>query len=232
MTKYPFDSQTCYAEVEIDNAGQYISLQTDTMEYNGPPDVMQYVIAETDYIKYEGRVKVKLVLGRRLLSVVLTTIVPTLLIIVVALSTNYYNEEHFKTIIPVNLTALLLMVTLFIGVSARLPQTSYLKMIDIWLLFTLVVPFVNAVLHGYLDFLRTRLKSLKADPRMAWSPETSGKIFVLDKTVNEQNRQNEKLVKKLGFKMKVVQMTLMFGVPVFAVIFTITFFSVGFLIKH
>ena len=83
---------------------------------------------------------------------------------IVALSTNYYNQElHFKTIIPVNLTGLLLLVTLFIGVSARLPQTSYLKMIDVWLVFTLIIPFINVLLHGYMDFLRYKLKGNSYD---------------------------------------------------------------------
>jgi hypothetical protein len=68
----------------------------------------------------------KISLGRRLLSVILTTMLPTAIIVIVALSTNYYNtDHHFKTIIPVNLTCLLMMVTMSIGVSASLPKTGF-----------------------------------------------------------------------------------------------------------
>ena len=68
----------------------------------------------------------KISLGRRLLSVILTTMLPTAIIVIVALSTNYYNSDHhFKTIIPVNLTCLLMMVTMSIGVSASLPKTGF-----------------------------------------------------------------------------------------------------------
>jgi hypothetical protein len=80
----------------------------------------------------------KISLGRRLLSVILTTMLPTAIIVIVALSTNYYNtDHHFKTIIPVNLTCLLMMVTMSIGVSASLPKTGFSSTLTI--LFTFQV---------------------------------------------------------------------------------------------
>ena len=35
----------------------------------------------------------------------------------------------------------------FMGLSETLPVTSYFKMIDIWMLFTMTVPFLEVVLH-------------------------------------------------------------------------------------
>ena len=35
----------------------------------------------------------------------------------------------------------------FLGISQSLPVTSYVKMVDIWMLFTLTVPFLEVVLH-------------------------------------------------------------------------------------
>ena len=35
----------------------------------------------------------------------------------------------------------------FLGLSKSLPVTSYFKMIDIWMLFTMTVPFLEVVLH-------------------------------------------------------------------------------------
>ena len=105
------------------------------------------------------------------MSVILTTMLPTTIIVLVALSTNYYAEIHFKTVIPVNVTCLLLMVNLFVGLSRRLPETSYLKMIDVWLFFNLMVPFTNVSVHGYLDHLRKKLKEMKGKEY---------KLFLLD----------------------------------------------------
>ena len=35
----------------------------------------------------------------------------------------------------------------FISVSNALPKTSYVKMIDLWLLFNLTIPFAEVCLH-------------------------------------------------------------------------------------
>ena len=158
MNYYPFDVQDCTAEIEVSDAKQIVSLVEKKIEYIGPSDVMQYVVIETSGFKKNGRIVFKISLGRRLMSVILTTMLPTIIFTLVTISSNYYSQQHFKTVIPVNLTSLLLSVTLLVGVSARLPQTSYLKMIDIWMIFALMVPFINVILQGYLDFLRLKLK--------------------------------------------------------------------------
>ena len=36
-----------------------------------------------------------------------------------------------------------------------LPDTSYLKMIDIWLFFNLLVPFILIIIHTYMETLRS-----------------------------------------------------------------------------
>ena len=38
---------------------------------------------------------------------------------------------------------------MFINVSNQLPKTSYIKMIDVWLLFNLFLPFTEVLLHTY-----------------------------------------------------------------------------------
>ena len=56
--------------------------------------------------------------------------------------------------ITVNLTCMLVLTTMFINVSNNLPTTSYMKMIDVWLLFNLCLPFIVVLLHTYMDTLR------------------------------------------------------------------------------
>ena len=158
MATYPFDKQDCDAELEVGKGHQFVELYAQDMEYIGEKNVMDYIITKTKDYKKENKVVFKISLGRSLMSVILTTMLPTIILLLVTLSTNYYNEQHFKTIIPVNLISMLSMVTLYVGVSARLPQTSYLKMIDGWLIFSLFVPFINIILHGYLDFQRFKHK--------------------------------------------------------------------------
>ena len=49
---------------------------------------------------------------------------------------------------------MLVLTTMFINVSNSLPKTSYMKMVDAWLLFNLLYPFIMVLLHTYMDTLR------------------------------------------------------------------------------
>ena len=46
---------------------------------------------------------------------------------------------------------MLVMTTLFIGTSSSLPSTSYTKMIDIWMVFGLIFPFCEVILHVAIE---------------------------------------------------------------------------------
>ena len=52
------------------------------------------------------------------------------------------------------------MYTLYMAVSNKLPPTSYIKLIDIWLIFGLTLPFSVFFLH----VLREHLPSRHEDP--------------------------------------------------------------------
>ena len=49
---------------------------------------------------------------------------------------------------------MLVLTTIFIDVSNNLPKTSYMKMMDVWLLFNLIIPFMVVLIHTYMDTLR------------------------------------------------------------------------------
>ena len=42
------------------------------------------------------------------------------------------------------------------GISQSLPVTSYVKMIDIWMIFTMSVPFIEVGLHAGYEVLKHR----------------------------------------------------------------------------
>ena len=60
----------------------------------------------------------KVVLKRRIINAILTIYVPTFLIMIIVYSTNYFKPFFFEAIVTVNLTALLVLTTLFISVSS------------------------------------------------------------------------------------------------------------------
>ena len=43
---------------------------------------------------------------------------------------------------------------MFISVSQNLPKTAYIEMIDSWLIFNLLKPFVDIIIQTYIESLR------------------------------------------------------------------------------
>ena len=56
------------------------------------------------------------------------------------------------------------------SVSNDLPRTSYIKMVDVWLVFNLFIPFLEVLLHTYKvdillvsDYVYTNMATYKVD---------------------------------------------------------------------
>ena len=94
---------------------------------------------------------IKIIFKRRINNAALTIYLPTILILTIVYATNFFKDFFFEAVVTVNLTALLVLTTLFISVSQSLPPTAYVKMIDIWLIFTQMIPFMEVLLHTWMD---------------------------------------------------------------------------------
>ncbi len=94
-----------------------------------------------------------------------TTFGPTACLTIISELILFLDEDHFDTIIMIALTTMLVMYTLYQSVSASLPQTSYLKLIDLWLVFGLLIPFVVFVASVMLRLLN-KPNIIDNDPRL------------------------------------------------------------------
>ena len=93
-------------------------------------------------------------LKRKVLSEMLTTFLPSLLLLMITFATTFFKPFFFEAALTVNLTNMLVMTTIFISVMEKLPLTSHLKMIDYWLIFCQLVPFseVNLPTSEFIVF--------------------------------------------------------------------------------
>ena len=176
MAWYPFDQQTCRVEMVMDGVlDNYADLIPNGVHFSGAKELTQYFIKSfsirNEKMKSKMTVVVSITLGRRLLGTFLTIFFPTILLNVIGYSTNFFKafffevsvianniqliNLSFKAVITVNLTSMLVLTTMFINVSNSLPKTSYMKMVDAWLLFNLLYPFIVVLLHTYMDTLRS-----------------------------------------------------------------------------
>jgi hypothetical protein len=150
------------------NAGKFLELKPGKLVYSGGSSFAQYYVMSYDIysskIKDRAGVKVSLKLGRRLLGVILTSYTPTILLNIIGHSTNYFKSFFFEAVVTVNLTCMLVLVTMFISISNELPKTAYLKMMDYWLVFNLLLPFIEVLLHTYMERLNEDEQLPASDP--------------------------------------------------------------------
>ena len=138
------------------------------LELSGETELMQYTIKDWTIEETSTGVSVTLVFGRKILNELLTTYLPTSLLVIIVHSTNYYKDFFFEAVVTVNLTGtcslvlfsllltllpmfinagMLVLSTMFVSVSGSLPVTSDIKMIEMWLIFSLLVPFTEVLLQ-------------------------------------------------------------------------------------
>ena len=102
----------------------------------------------------EEGIQMKLILKRRIINELLTSYLPSVLLILLSYSTTFFRPFYFEASVTVNLTTMLVMTTIFIAVMDKLPSTAYIKMIDIWLIFGQLIPFARVVITTVMEQLR------------------------------------------------------------------------------
>ena len=106
----------------------------------------------------------------------------------------------------------------FLGLSQGLPVTSYIKMIDIWMLFTMTVPFLEVVLHTTNEvFKRPNTIHLGLDKRVDVVKVKSAK----DQEEEEMAKMNDSM------NSTIVRLTFHLLLPIGSLIFTVNFWVVG-----
>ena len=147
--------------------------------------------------------RVKIVIRRRLLSLILTTFLPTVLLNIIGHMSNYFKEFFFEGLMSLNVTVMLVLTTLFLrqdiyknflkmkidffsrSISNNLPPTAYVKMIDYWLIFNLLKPFVDIIVQTYIETLRGDQKKEEAGEEKVFPPGEEGpKGFWFDRKRN------------------------------------------------
>ena len=112
-------------------------------------DLTMFKVTNLTLTNEENRnmVSMAIKLKRKVVTELLTTYVPTILLLLITFTTIFFDKELFGDAIAVNLTIMLVMTTIFTSKIEELPPTSDMKMIDIWFICCLVVPFLEVILR-------------------------------------------------------------------------------------
>ena len=116
-------------------------------------DLTMFTVTNLALTKNEtvNMVYMTLKLKRKLITELVTTYLPTTLLLLITFVTIFFDKVLFADAIAVNLTIMLVMTTIFTSKIEELPPTSDMKMIDIWLIFCLVVPFLEVILRTAIE---------------------------------------------------------------------------------
>ena len=119
-------------------------------------DLTMFSITNLTLVKNENRnmVSMTIKLKRKVVTELLTTYLPTILLLLITFVTIFFDKDLFADAIAVNLTIMLVMTTIFTSKIEELPPTSDMKMIDIWLIFCLVVPFLEVILRTAIECMK------------------------------------------------------------------------------
>ena len=117
-------------------------------------DLTMFTITDLRIEKKKDQVHMVISLKRKIQIELLTTYLPTLLLLFISYATTFFKSEYFDTSVSLNLTIMLVMTTIFTGKIEELPPTSDTKMIDIWLIFCLLVPFAFTLVQTAIESYR------------------------------------------------------------------------------
>ena len=114
MFWYPFDTQTCSMEMYL--TSDLPSLEPYKLHYLGKKDLAEYYVHNFQMclatINGKSGIKVNILLGRRIISNVLTVFIPTTILLIISHMANQFQESYIDMVISVNLTVLLVLATL------------------------------------------------------------------------------------------------------------------------
>ena len=134
-----------------------VTLVPDDVMITQSLDMVLFTITKCDLVnaKNPGKgVRMIVTLKRKIMSEMMTTYFPSLLLMMITYATTFFKPIFFEAALSVNLTTMLVMTTIFISKMESLPPTSVTKMIDYWLILCQLVPFAQVVLLTVKEFLR------------------------------------------------------------------------------
>jgi hypothetical protein len=77
------------------------------------------------------------------------TYLPTMSLLAIAELTLFFGESKQDIGVSLSLTILLVMYTFYQSISNSIPKTAYLKLMDYWLIFCLLVPFLVFLIQSF-----------------------------------------------------------------------------------
>ena len=136
------------------SASESVVLAAGGVTYEGPTTLVQFIVQGTRMVsKSANHLTVEINLKRMFQYHLAATFLPTILLMIITEIALFVDEKHFDVLIMIHLTTMLVMYTLYQGLQSSMPKAAYLKFMDIFLLFGVIVPFLTFMIQVALKLV-------------------------------------------------------------------------------
>ena len=159
--RYPFDTQKCALKVKVPD-NRYNQFTLKWSDHPIIPNIQMNKYDVLKHLEYDNDTLSKIICGveitlcRKISYHIVNIYIPSFVLMMIAGFTLFIDFSHFEVSIMIALTSMLVTYTLYQSISAHLPPTSYMKMIDIWLFGGLIFPFFIITILVIMDSLVIR----------------------------------------------------------------------------
>ena len=146
-----------------------IILENDTLIFNGSPDLSQFTLLDHHMLARDSntRIEVSFTLRRIFTSQLINTYIPTFGLLLIAIITLHFDNSKMELALGLTLTIMLVMYTMHQGISFAVTSTAYLKLLDYWLFFCLIMPFVIFMIEIYWLLEKNQHLNMSTD-KVGW----------------------------------------------------------------
>ncbi|XP_058884008.1 gamma-aminobutyric acid receptor subunit rho-3-like [Acipenser ruthenus] len=177
FSRFPLDKQNCSLELE-----SYAYNEKDLMLYwkNGNDSLgteeillSQFFIEQFNPFNglafysstgWYNRLYINFILRRHIFFFMLQTYFPTMLMVMLSWVSFWIDRRAVPARVSLGITTVLTMTTIITGVSASMPQVSYVKAVDIYLWTSFLFVFLSVIEYAAVNYLTTieEMKKLKS----------------------------------------------------------------------
>ncbi|XP_061095630.1 gamma-aminobutyric acid receptor subunit rho-3 [Conger conger] len=176
FSRFPLDTQNCSLELE-----SYAYNENDLMLYwkNGNDSLRTDEILLSQFFIEEfnpsnglafysstgwyNRLYINFILRRHIFFFMLQTYFPTMLMVMLSWVSFWIDRRAVPARVSLGITTVLTMSTIITGVSASMPQVSYVKAVDIYLWASFLFVFLSVIEYAAVNYFTTieEMKKLK-----------------------------------------------------------------------
>ena len=156
LVSYPFDTQFCSVLIDVGLEHKNDLALFGSCQYLGPLQFSEFHVGSVRMIESDNQsmIECQFELTRDSFKHVTMTYIPTLFLSFLSLMSLFIHERHFGNNIMISLTCMLVLYTLYQSIEGVMPRTTYMKLLDYWLVFNLAMPFVVFMTIVSWEYLR------------------------------------------------------------------------------